>query len=132
MTSIKTVSISYTSQRNDRGVLHTPPLAAPDFSVLDGVEAEDVELARAADPELAVVDARGADDANLLLVEATELVDAGFVLVDATGTVDPALLFVELTTTAGVELPAGTELTAAPAYLVHNPTAAALFASSSE
>jgi hypothetical protein len=113
-------------------VLHTPPLAAPDFAVLDEVEAEEVVLARAADPELAVVDATIAVDPDLLLVEATEPVDAGVVLVDATGAVDPALLFVELTTTAGVELAAGTELTAAPAYLVHNPTAAALFASSSE
>jgi hypothetical protein len=113
-------------------VLHTPPLAAPDFAVLDEVAAEEVVLAEATDPALVVAGVPAPDDPDLLLMEEAAPVDAGCVLADATGAVDPALLFVELTTTAGVELAAGTELTAAPAYLVHNPTAAALFASSTE
>jgi len=112
--------------------MHTPPLAAPDFGVLDEVAAEEVVLAEATDPALAVVGVPALDDPDLLLVEETAPVDAGCVLADATVGVEPALLFVKLTTTAGVELAAGTELTAAPAYLVHNPTAAALFASSTE
>jgi hypothetical protein len=113
-------------------VLHTPPLAAPDFAVLDEVAAEEVVLAEATDPALVVVGVPAPDDPDLLLAEETAPVDAGCVLVDVVAAVDPALLFVELTTTAGVELAAGTELIAAPANLVHNPTAAELFASSSE
>jgi hypothetical protein len=113
-------------------VLHTPPLAAPDFAVLDEAAAEEVMLAEATDAALVVVGVPAPDNPDLLLMEETVPVDAGCVLADATGADDPALLFVELTTTAGVELAAGTELTAAPAYLVHSPTAAALFASSTE
>jgi hypothetical protein len=113
-------------------VLHTPPLAAPDFAVLDEVEAEEVVLAEATDPALVVVGVPAPDDPVLPLVEETAPVDASCVLADATLAITPALLFVELATTAGVELAAATELTAAPAYLVHNPTAAALFASSTE
>jgi hypothetical protein len=113
-------------------VLHTPRLAAPDFAVLDEAAADEVVLAEGTDPALVVIGVPAPEDPDLLLMEETTPVDAGCVLAGATGAVDPALLFVELTTTAGVELAAGTELIAAPANLVHNPTAAELFASSSE
>lgn len=94
--------------------------------MLEEVDAEEVVLAEATDPELAVVSVTGFDDPDLLLVEATGPVEAALVLVDAVVAVDLALVVVELSTTGGVEL------TAAPANLVHNPTAAALFASNTE